>query len=133
MVRSVATAADQPHLRRARAISLLATMRDPQSVRTLATIADHAKPTYRCLAIQALAEVGTEETLPWLVRKLDDNSSCMKTITTDPVREHDVLVSDEAVRALEHVTGALPEGKGAEAWKRWWLRRSAGQRKPSDK
>ena len=66
-VRSVALASDETHLRRSRAILLLATIKTSKSIETLARIADEGQPIYRCLAVQALAEISTEETLPVLV------------------------------------------------------------------
>ena len=91
------------------------------------------QPIYRCLAVQALAEISTEETLPVLVKKLDDASACMKAVATDPASEHDVLVYDEAVRALEHVTGLSFKGKGTKAWKAWWHRRTTGRPRPANR
>jgi len=128
-LRSIALEENQSHLRRQRAISLLGTFGDPESTGTLNIIAKSDKPIYRCFALHALAEIGTEEALSIFVNKLDDKSVCMKSVWTDPHEEEDVLVCDEAIRLLEHVTGlplATKAGRNEriKVWKQWWDDRS---------
>jgi HEAT repeat protein len=128
---SIAVSPEQTHLRRSRAISLLGTFNTSEAVRGLTRITEDRKPLYRCLALQALAELRSEETLEAVISKLDDRAVCMKTVSTDPAREEDVFVSDEAVRALERITGLsfeqeCPTHKGHRAtqpWKQWWEKR----------
>ncbi|MEW5979728.1 MAG: HEAT repeat domain-containing protein [Acidobacteriota bacterium] len=129
-VQSIAKAGAENHSRRSRAIALLATFKSRESIQALEQITGDKAPLYRCLAIQALTEIGSEEPLPILVRKLDDRSVCMKTTSTDPAEEHDVLVSDEAVRGLEKITGlSFERGKSnvkhraTRSWKDWWRKR----------
>jgi HEAT repeat protein len=93
------------HLVRSRAIALLGSLSNPASLKGLALITMTGKPLYRCLAIQSLAEIGSRETLHLLIEKIDDHSICMTMTSTDPPEERDVSVSDEAVRALEKITG----------------------------
>jgi hypothetical protein len=114
---------------RSHAITILGATRQPDSVAILGRIADGGRPAYRCLAIQALAEIGSKEALPVLIRQLDAHDACMSVTSTDPARETPVLVSDEAVRALEKISGrsfrgAAEQGGHAatEPWKLWWQR-----------
>lgn len=132
---SIAVSAEQTYLRRSRAISLLGTFNTSEAVRGLAQITEDRKPLYRCLALQALAEVRSEETLAVVISKLDDSAVCMKTVSTDPAGEEEIFVSDEAVRALERITGLSFEEecptyrkhRATQPWKQWWekQRRSA--------
>lgn len=123
---AIAESRNQAFGRRSHAIALLATFKSGLSVKALARVANTANPTYRCGAIQALAEIASKATLPVLVSKLDDHSVCMQIQSTDPARTSNVHVSDEAVRALEGVTGHT-FGHGSsnghretEPWKEWW-------------
>lgn len=135
---AIAVSGDQSHLRRSRAIWLLGTFNTSEAVRGLTRITEDRKPLYRCLALQALAEIGSDETLTVVVRKLDDRAVCMKTVSTDPVTEKEVFVSDEAVRALERITGLsfeneCPSRKGHRAtqpWKQWWEKRQRSSSVP---
>lgn len=127
---TIAESRKQPFGRRSRAIGLLATFKNDRSIRVLARVADEAKPLFRCGAIQALAEISSKATLPVLVSKLDDRSVCMQIQSTDPARTSHVFVSDEAVRALEQITGetfreGTPTGhRATEPWKKWWARKN---------
>lgn len=125
-LQAVAKSEQESHLRRSRAITLLATFQTASSIQTLGDITWDKKPIYRCLALQALAELRSKEVLPILMTKLADQSTCMTILRTDPPREHEVFVSDEAVRALELVTGVtLEEGleerhRATQPWYEWW-------------
>lgn len=125
---TIAGSGKQPFGRRSHAIALLATFKNSQSVKLLARVAKTGKPPHRCGAIQALAEIASKATLPVLVSKLDDHSVCMQIQSTDPARTSDVYVSDEAVRALEHVTGqsfgqeSSPGHRATQPWKDWWAK-----------
>jgi HEAT repeat protein len=111
-----------------RAIGLLGTFKSAESVNGLAQITEAKKPLYRCLAIQSLAEIASKETLPVLIKKLDDRAVCMKTTSTDPARDNSVFVSDEAVRALETITGQAFGNvdslghRPSKPWKEWWTK-----------
>jgi HEAT repeat protein len=125
---SIALANDQTFLRRMRAISLLGTFGNAESVQTLEEISKTAPANLRCYAMHALSEIGTEEAWSILVAKLDDGSACMKSVSTDPASEEDVLVCDEAIRLLELKTGlslAAEEDrdKRVKMWKTWWADR----------
>jgi HEAT repeat protein len=123
---AIAEGTEQPPGRRRHAIQLLATFKNGTSIAVLTRLTDHAAPPSRCLAIHSLAEIGSKQTIPILVGKLDDHSVCMKIQSTDPARTTDVYVSDEAVRALELVTGQTlgqqvdSQHRSAEPWKAWW-------------
>jgi hypothetical protein len=125
---AIAESRKQPFGRRSHAIGLLATFKNGRSVKVLARVTDAAKPPYRCGAIQALAEIASKATLPVLVSKLDDHSVCMQTQSTDPARTSDVYVSDEAVRALEQITGqtfgqeSSTGHRAIQPWKEWWAK-----------
>jgi len=115
------------YLSRSRAIALLATFRSPESVSALERVVEHPDPAWRCRAIQALAEIGSDAVLPILVGRLEDRSVCLKITSTDPAREHGVFVADEAIRALETVTGLSFEPqprpgqhRDPSPWRKWW-------------
>jgi hypothetical protein len=60
----------------------------------------------------------------------------MKAVSTDPAEEHQVYVSDEAVRLLEQITGqsldkeATNGHRSTKPWKDWWAKQK-GSAKPS--
>jgi hypothetical protein len=126
---SIAKSDRESEIRRTRAIALLGTFGEAPSEHALDDLTDDRNPKYRCLAIQSLAELKPPSTVPMLIRKLDDRDVCMKTISTDPAEEHDVFVSDEAVRLLEQITGqsfdqeSTSSHRGTRAWKTWWASR----------
>ena len=117
--------------RRSRAVSLLATVKSPASVAALRKIAEDPDPAWRCRALQALAEIGSEEVVPILVARLEDRAVCMTVTASHTAREQPVFVSDEAVRALETVTG-LSFGSGPRRgghrdpnpWRKWWRKKT---------
>jgi HEAT repeat protein len=124
---TIATDDSETHPRRWRAISLLGNLPPSESLPPLDNIATSAKPVYRCFALQALAETGSEDAIRVAVTQLDNNSPCMTANSTDPARETTIRVSDEAVRALEAITGKSFEAnspfgvhRAAEPWKKWW-------------
>jgi len=125
---AIAASSRQPFMRRRHAIGVLATFKSDQSVGLLARVAESAEALYRCDAIQALAEIATKSTVPVLVGKLDDHSVCMQFQFSDPASTADVYVSDEAVRALESVTGQTFGQKSSDShrvtnpWKSWWAK-----------
>jgi hypothetical protein len=126
-LQSVAIANNEAMLRRRRAISLLATIGNSESIKTLDAISNMDPPAYRCFALQALAEIGTEETLPVFMRKLEDKTVCMYKAASHAETE-DILVCDEAIRLLEHLTGlSLAVEKDRvekiDKWKAWWKNR----------
>jgi hypothetical protein len=128
-LQSVALANNQSPLRRRRAISLLGTLGNAESIKTLADICNIDPPSYRCYAMHAMSEIGTEDTLPIFIRKLDDRTICLKRTYTDPAEEEDILVCDEAIRLLERITGqSLAAEKDRDEkirmWKTWWSNRS---------
>lgn len=130
----IARSERSPWLRRSRAIFLLATFKTRQSERALGQIARIGDPTFRCPALQSLAEMDSSHAIPVLISKLDDHAVCMKMTITDPARERDVYVSDEAVRLLEQITGQSfdQESTGAhrstKPWKDWWAKQQAKAR-----
>jgi HEAT repeat protein len=97
---TIAKSNRQPEIRRSHAIALLGTFKGASSEHALDQLADDGNPKYRCLALQSIAELKSHSALPVLIRKLDDQAVCMKAVSTDPAEEHQVYVSDEAVRLL---------------------------------
>ena len=122
----IAKSAGEADMRRRRAISLLGTFEGVSSEHALVELTDDREPMYRCLAMQSLAELDSRGAIPVLIRKLDDETVCMRMASTDPPRESDVYVSDEAVRLLEQLTKQSfdqesPEGhRLTRPWKEWW-------------
>jgi len=128
---SVATNDQEPYLRRWRAVFLLGKFDTEESADALAVVADSKHPLFRCYALQSIANLDKRRAIPVLIRKLDDQSVCMNIVVTDPAREYDVYVSDEAVRLLELVTarrfqkqtGDVPiRHRATKPWKKWWER-----------
>jgi len=123
---SIAESDRESYVRRTRAIFLLATFKTPESEHSLNNLADHASPQFRCPALQALVELKSQDAIPMLIGKLNDHSVCMQTVSTDPAREDDVYVSDEAVRLLEKVTGqrfdreSIGSHRSTRPWEKWW-------------
>ena len=122
----IAQSIGESEIHRSHALALLATFKDARSGRALDQIANDSNPTYRCLALQSLAELKSRGAVPTLISRLDDQGTCIRTRITDPAEERDVYVSDEAVRLLEQVTGqsfAQESGDGhrpTKPWKDWW-------------
>lgn len=123
----IARASDQSFIRRSRAISLLGTIGNAESMKALGDISRAGSSTHRCLAMHALAEIGTEEALAFLIERLDDSSVCMREVSTDPGDEADVLVCEEAIRLLGNITGlsfaADSKDEQTKLWKAWWAGR----------
>jgi hypothetical protein len=121
-------------VRRSHAIALLATFTAPLSGSALEQLANDTDPKYRCLALQSIVELKSRSAVPVLIRKLDDHAVCMKSISTDPGEEHQVYVSDEAVRLLEQVTGLSLDKDSTgghmatKPWKDWWAKQNATAR-----
>ncbi len=116
------------YVRRTRAIYLLSTFKTEESERALAELAEHGSATFRCPALQAFVELKSQGAIPMLISKLDDHAVCMQTSVTDPARQQDVYVSDEAVRLLEQLTGQSFEQestnghRATKPWKEWWAK-----------
>ena len=123
--------------RRSHAIALLATFRAPLSGSALEQLTDDSNPKYRCLALQSIVELKSRSAVPVLIGKLDDQAVCMKSVSTDPGEEHQVYVSDEAVRLLEQVTGQSFDKESTSGhlatkpWKDWWAEQKATARPSS--
>lgn len=136
MLVTIAKSKSESDIRRTHAIALLATFTGKPSERALGQIANDPNPRYRCLGLQSLAEQKASSAVPMLISKLDDHSTCMKTVSTDPAEEHYVYVSDEAVRLLEQITGqsfGQESGNGhrlTKPWKEWWTKQKATSSKP---
>ncbi|MGE5325462.1 MAG: hypothetical protein ACM3NO_00365 [Deltaproteobacteria bacterium] len=115
-------------LRGRHAIALLATFKSEPSEIGLAEIAKDGVPQFRCFALQALGGMKSRNAIAVLIGSLDDHDVCMHTVVTDPAREHDVYVSDEAVRILELVTGQsfgekqVNGHRATKPWKDWWAK-----------
>ncbi len=128
LLMSIAQSKEGSYVRRTRAIYLLATFKTEESERALTELAAHGSPEFRCPALQAFVELMSRDAIPLLMSSLDDHAVCMHTAVTDPAREQDVYVSDEAVRLLEQVTGqsfGQAPAKGHRAtkpWKKWWVK-----------
>lgn len=125
MLQLIAITENQPELRRRRAIYLLGTLSNSESIKTLAHISNADPPCFRCFAMHAMAEIRTEDVLDNFIKKLDDKDICMYRVYSDPHEEEDVLVCDEAIRLLEKITGlSLGTGKDRaekiRIWKAWW-------------
>jgi hypothetical protein len=117
-------------VRRSHAIALLATFKSPKSGYALEQLSDESNPKYRCLALQSIVELKSRSAAAVLVRKLDDQAVCMKSVSTDPGEERQVYVSDEAVRLLEQITGQSfdKDSTGGhlatKPWKDWWAKQN---------
>ena len=128
VVAEIAQSDHESYARRTRAIYLLATFKTKRSGDILTEIAEHSSATLRCPALEALAELRSKDAIPTLIRKLDDRAVCMQKTLTDPPRQQEVYVSDEAVRLLEQVTGQsfLQERadghRPTKPWKDWWAK-----------
>ena len=131
---SIAQSTQGSYVRRTRAIYLMATFRTNESERALAELAERGSPEFRCPALDAFVEMKSQDAIPLLISKLDDHAVCMHTSLTDPAREQDVIVSDEAVRLLERVTGQSLEKVTANGhrattpWKDWWTKQKRNAR-----
>jgi HEAT repeat protein len=137
LLAAIAKSSRQPDVRRSHAIALLATFKEPSSEHVLNQLVDDRNPKYRCLALQSLTELEARGAVPALVRKLNDQAVCMKTVSTDPAQDHDVYVSDEAGRLLEQLSGQSFEQKsanghrGTKPWKEWWAKQKASAKSRS--
>lgn len=126
------------YVRRTRAIYLLAMFKTEESEQALTELVVRGSPEFRCPALQAFVELKSRDAIPLLMRSLDDHAVCMRVALSDPARQRDVYVSDEAVRLLEQVTGksfGQPPATGHRAtkpWKKWWLSQQ-GNAPPSTK
>ena len=135
LLASIATTKDDPDVRRLHAIAILATFKTERSKQALDQLADDPNPKCRCAALQSMAELESRGAIPVLIRKLDDQAVCMEAASTDPPEEHDVYVSDEAVRLLEHITGqstateSVGGHRATRPWRKWW----AAQQRASGK
>jgi hypothetical protein len=125
---NIAQSTQASYVRRTRAIYLLATFKNEESEFALAEVATHSSPQFRCPALQAFVELKSQDAIPLLISRLDDHAVCMHTSLTDPAREQDVFVSDEAVRLLEQVTGRsfgqepANSHRASKPWKDWWAK-----------
>ena len=126
LLATIAQSSRESDVRRSHAIALLATFKVALSQDALVKLADDNLPKNRCLALQSLVELNSDSALPVLIRKLEDQAVCMKVTATDPARERDVYVSDEAVRLLEKITGQSfnrdsdTGHRTTTKWKAWW-------------
>ncbi len=133
---TIAESKQQPEIRRSHAIALLGIFKTAGSEHALGELANDSNPKYRCLALQSLAELKSERSLSVLITKLDDQAVCMKTVSTDPAEEHDVYVSDEAVRLLEQITrqsfgqGSSGGHRATKPWKEWWSKQGGKSKLP---
>jgi hypothetical protein len=96
----------------------------------IAELAAHGSPAFRCPALQAHVELKSQDAIPLLIGRLDDHAVCMHATVTDPAREQDVHVSDEALHLLEQVTGQFLDRVSTNGhwatkpWKNWWAKQS---------
>jgi HEAT repeat protein len=142
LLAAVATDVRQPYPRRWHAIQLLGTYKDPVVSHALIQLLDDDKLIYRTYAIYGLMELKDRDAIPALIHKLDDHSVCLQETETDPVRTIDIYCSDEAVRALEEITGLSFEKekdlwiighRATKPWKDWWAKQQADERKAAAK
>jgi hypothetical protein len=128
---SIASSKDESVLHRTHAIAVLATLQSPSSELGLKQLTNGSDPVFRCFALQSLVELKSRDAIPTLIDKLEDHDTCFKLNASDPPREYDIYVSDEAVRLLEFVTGRSFEPKficghrKTQPWKAWWLKQKA--------
>jgi hypothetical protein len=133
LLTAIAKSKEEPASRRSRTISLLATFPTAETRTALAHLTDDESPEIRCFALRSLVEVESQNAIRVLINKLDDDAVCMKRISTDPPREDEVYVSDEAVRLLEIVTRktlGTESRSGHRAtlpWKEWWSKQQANR------
>jgi WD40 repeat protein len=124
----------QPPGRRGQAIQMLGEYRSPAGEELLKQMLDDSKTI--CGAIPWLGYYRSPELVPRFIDLLDDHRSCgnlVQTIITIGVsyqeKKTEVYVSDEAVGALERITGNHFEKesdlfvighRSTEVWKKWW-------------
>jgi hypothetical protein len=130
----IANSERRSYFRVTHAINLLGTFNTRESETALGQIAlKDNRPQIRCSAMGALTELNAKHAIPVLLNKLDDHAVCMQLQVTDPAREFDVYVSDEAVRLLELATGQsfgqelLGAHRATKAWKDWWAKQKRSQ------
>jgi hypothetical protein len=136
---AIANSKDESTIHRTHAISLLATIKSSGAEFGLEELANVGEPVFRCLGLQSLVELKSRDAIPTLINKLRDHDTCMKLNSSDPPREYDIYVSDEAVRLLELVTGQSFEPnfiyghRKTEPWKKWWVKQKAVSSTPQPK
>ena len=117
-----------PYVRKWHAILLLPTFKSSGAELGIKEIINVGEPIFRCFALEALVELKSRDAVPILIVKLDDHDTCRQENSSDPARQSDISVSDEAVRLLEHVTGLSFDGeqfgshRKTEPWKKWWMK-----------
>jgi hypothetical protein len=125
---AISRSKQQSYIRRSRTIELLATFKNDEAVKMLESVTIGADPIYRCAAIRSLTSIASKSTIPVLINKVDDHAVCMQILSTDPARATDVWVSDQAISALEQITGNIFRDKPSNAhrpsrpWKEWWTK-----------
>lgn len=128
---TIATDRSETHQHRWRAMLALGQVDDISSATSLVGLLDDPKPFYRCTAIQSLSAIKSQAAVPFLVGKLTDKMTCLQ-LEQSHRPSLPVFVSDEAVRALEVITGYSFETekdlarighRSVQPWQTWWEKR----------
>jgi HEAT repeat protein len=128
---TIASDRSETHQRRWRAMLALGQVDDISSATYLVGLLNDPKPFYRCTAIQSLSAIRSWPAVPFLIGKLDDRSTCLQ-LDQSHGPSLPVFVCDEAVRALEEISGCSFEAeknlaqighRSVQPWKTWWEKR----------
>src|SRR5271157_543626 len=132
----IASDSAQPASRRSRAVQMLGEYRSPAGEKLLKAMLNDSKTI--CGAISALQNYRDPELIARFIDLLDDHRSCGKLIRISGERrsvdggkqeETEVYISDEAIDALEEITGDYLEKerdlfiighRSSQVWKTWW-------------
>lgn len=106
-------------------IDILAAMCGAEIENSLFSLLSDKDPYVRGLTTTYLAKRKVKESIPFLIKLLDDKGTYKTINQTDPAMSHNILVRDVAIDALETTTQMTLVPKGskrqqAQAWLRWW-------------
>lgn len=112
-------------IKKAFLIDVIGKSRTQEAASALTELLSYSDAFVRGLAVSHLGKRRYKPAIPYLVHLLDDKEVFVTNMQTDPDRNEPVLVRDNAMEALQAITGrtmdaGATQDERARAWVRWW-------------
>lgn len=112
-------------IKKAFLVDVIGKSRTKEAASALTEMLSYSDAFVRGLAVSHLGKRRYRPAIPYLVKLLDDRNVFVTNMQTDPDRNEPVLVRDNAMEALQAITGktmdaGATQDERAQAWVRWW-------------
>lgn len=112
-------------IKKAFLVDVIGKSRTKEAASALTELLSYSDPFVRGLAVSHVGKRRYKPAIPYLVKLLDDKNVFVTNMQTDPDRNEPVLVRDNAMEALQAITGRAIDARAtqderAKAWLHWW-------------